>query len=237
MSTEILGPNFDIHGGGQDLMFPHHENEIAQSCCAYEDSSFARVWMHNGFINVNNEKMSKSLGNFHFLRDVLKEFPGEVVRYVLLSAHYRQPLEFNFDLLTEAKKTLDRFYRAIEKYPDQDPTKPSQLFLDALADDLNTPSAYAELHRLVGEINKTGDTELVGQLKASANLLGLLQAQPLEWFQGGANDNAEIDELVAARLTARQNKDFKEADRLRDELTAKGIILDDSAGATSWRRA
>ncbi len=237
MSTEILGHSFDIHGGGQDLMFPHHENEIAQSCCAYKNATFARVWMHNGFINVNNEKMSKSLGNFHFLRDVLREFPGEAVRYVLMSAHYRQPLEFNMDLLTDAKKTLDRFYRAIEKYPAQAATKPSQAFLDAMCDDLNTPQAYAELHRLVGEINKTGDADLVGQLKASAHMLGLLQADPQEWFQGGANDNSDIEKLVAARLDARKNKDFAEADRIRDELTAKGIVLDDSQGATSWRRA
>jgi cysteinyl-tRNA synthetase len=237
MSTEILGNNFDIHGGGQDLTFPHHENEIAQSCCAYPGSHFANIWMHNGFINMNNEKMSKSLGNFYFLRDVLKEFPGEAVRYVLLSAQYRQPQEFNFDLLKDAKTTLDRWYRALEKAPNQAATKPTEAFLSSLSDDLNTPGAYAELHRLVSEIYKTEDAALVGQLKACANILGLLQSEPQLWFKG-TEDSSAIDALIAARITARKSKDFAEADRLRKELTDMGIVIDDRPdGTTEWRRA
>jgi cysteinyl-tRNA synthetase len=239
MSTELLGNTFDIHGGGLDLTFPHHENEIAQSCCADHTSGFARVWMHNGFLQTNNEKMSKSLGNFNFLRDVLQKYDGEVVRYVLMSAQYRQPLEFNFDLLDEAKKVLDRFYRAIEKN-DVEPSQPTEAFMAALCDDLNTPMAFAELHRLVGEINKSeGSTHsLVAQLKACAQLIGLLYMKPTAWFQGSnnASDNDAIQSLIDQRIVARHAKDFAKADALRAELTALGIILDDNAEGTTWRR-
>jgi cysteinyl-tRNA synthetase len=227
MSTEILGANFDIHGGGMDLQFPHHENEIAQSCCARHGSSFARVWMHNGFLNINNEKMSKSVGNFHFLRDVLGQFHGEAVRYVLMSAQYRQPLEFNFDLLNDAKNILDKFYRAIEKN-DVPATTPTQTFMDAMADDLNTPLAIAELHRLV-------DTD-IGALKACANMLGLLYQTPQQWFQGGIDDVATIKALIAKRNVARGAKDFALADAVRGELTAMNIVLDDGPNGTTWRR-
>lgn len=240
MATDILGKSFDIHGGGMDLAFPHHENEIAQSCCANKGHGFARVWMHNGFINLGNVKMSKSLGNFYFLRDVLQKFPGDAVRYVLMSGHYRQPLEFTFDLLEDAKRTLDRVYRALEKAPDQSATAPTDEFIAALSDDLNTPRAYAELHRLVGEINKASDQDaatLIGQLKASAEIVGLLTKKPEEWFKGeAADDTAEIETLIAARLSARQNKNFAEADKLRDQLTGMGIVLDDGANGTTWRR-
>ncbi len=228
MSTEILGREFDIHGGGLDLQFPHHENEIAQSCCAHKDSTFARVWMHNGFINVDNEKMSKSLGNFHFLRDVLKKFPGEAVRLVLLGAQYRQPQEFNFGLLEDAKKTMDKFYRLIEK-SDVAATQPSPEFMQALADDLNTPRALAELHRLSGAD--------LGAFKASCDLLGILQLTPEQWFKGGDDkDNAYIDGLIAQRVEARAKKDFATADKVRAELTALNIIVDDAATGTTWRR-
>lgn len=238
MSTELLGENFDIHGGGLDLTFPHHENEIAQSCCAHKGSSFAQVWMHNGFLNIGNEKMSKSLNNFFTVHELLEKHPGEAIRYVLLSSQYRQPLEFNFDLLTDAKKTLDRFYRALEKAPEQGATQPTEAFLEALQDDLNTPMAYAELHRLVGEIHKSGDAELIGQLKACANMLGLLQSEPKVWFKGGHPfEEDEINKAIEARKQARANKNFAEADRIRDELLAIGVVLDDSASGTTWRRA
>lgn len=241
MATDILGKEFDIHGGGLDLTFPHHENEIAQSCCAHKDHGFARVWMHNGFINVDNEKMSKSLGNFHFLRDMLQRFPGEAVRYVLMASHYRQPSEFSIELLHEAKKILDRMYRALERAPDQPATQPTTAFIEAMTDDLNTPQAYAELHRLVGEINKAGDAEaktLIGQLKASAELVGFLMKNPVDWFRGEAGEEAtEIEALIAARLAARQSRDFAQADKIRDQLTAMGIVLDDGPNGTTWRRA
>lgn len=235
MATDILGENFDIHGGGLDLTFPHHENELAQSCCANHGSNFANVWMHNGFLNINTEKMSKSLGNFFTVHELLEKYPGEAIRFVLLSAQYRQPLEFNPELLDEAKKTLDRFYRAIEK-SDAAATKPTEEFLAAMYDDLNTPRAMAELHRLVSELNK-GDNAAAGQLKACAGLLGLLQQNAQQWFQSAGDDNAEIDALIAARKQARADKNFAEADRIRDQLTAMNIILDDSPDATSWRRA
>ena len=228
MSTEILGREFDIHGGGLDLQFPHHENEIAQSCCTHKNSTFAQVWMHNGFINVDNEKMSKSLGNFHFLRNVLKKFPGEAVRLVLLGAQYRQPQEFNFGLLEDAKKTMDKFYRLIEK-SDVAATQPSPEFMQALADDLNTPRALAELHRLSGAD--------LGAFKASCDLLGILQLTPEQWFKGGDDkDNAYIDGLIAQRVEARAKKDFATADKVRAELTALNIIVDDAATGTTWRR-
>ena len=241
MSTDLLGKDFDIHGGGLDLIFPHHENEIAQSCCAHKDHGFARVWMHNGFLNINAEKMSKSLGNFHTLHDILAHHRGEAVRYVLLSAHYRQPLEFNFDLLEEAKQILDRWYRAIEKAPSAPATDVHPDVLAALADDLNTPKAYAVLHELAQTIQKTDDAaklaELVGTFKASADLLGLLQATPQKWFQGAGDDVAAIETLIAQRIAARAAKDFATSDRIRNDLLAQGIILDDTASGTSWRRA
>lgn len=228
MSTEILGREFDIHGGGLDLTFPHHENEIAQSCCADHGSTFAQVWMHNGFINVDSEKMSKSLGNFHFLRDVLQKFPGEAVRFVLMSAQYRQPQEFNFGLLEEAKKTLDKFYRVIEK-SDAPASQPTEEFLAAMTDDLNTPRAIAEMHRLAG----AGDT---AALKACGDLIGVLQQTPEQWFKGDDKDNAYIDGLIVQRNEARAKKDFATADKVRAELTALNIIVDDAATGTTWRR-
>jgi cysteinyl-tRNA synthetase len=232
MSTEILGKTFDIHGGGLDLTFPHHENEIAQSCCANKRDQFANLWMHNGFINVDNEKMSKSLGNFRLLHDLLKEYPGEAIRYALLSAHYRQPAEFNLDLLKDAKGILDRWYRVLEKFPDTEATKPTDAFIAALADDLNTPEAFAELHRLA----KSDD---IGAFKASANLLGLMQSSAKEWFRGGHPfEEAEINQALAARIAAKQAKNYAEADRIRKELADKGIQIDDiSATETTWRRA
>jgi cysteinyl-tRNA synthetase len=242
MATDLLGETFDLHGGGNDLIFPHHENEIAQSCCANKGSDFARVWLHNGMLNINEEKMSKSVGNFYTLHEILDQFPGEVVRYVLLSALYRQPLEFNFDLLTEAKTIIDRWFRAIEKAPDAPATQPHPDVLAALSDDLNTPKVYAVLHDLAAQINKTTDAAelnaLVGTFKASADLLGLLQGTAQEWFQGSNHEESDaIAALITERTAARANKDFATSDRIRDELLARGILLDDSATGTTWRRA
>lgn len=241
MATDLLGGDFDIHAGGNDLIFPHHENEIAQSCCANKGSTFARVWMHNGMLNINAEKMSKSLGNFHFLHDLLNDYAGETLRYVLLSAQYRQPVEFNFDLLAEAKQILDRWYRALDKAPNAPATQPHPDFVAALADDLNTPKAYAVLHELAQAIQKTDNadeiTALVGQFKASGDLIGLLQQTTQCWFQSGEVDAAKIEQLIAQRADARQNKDFATSDRIRDELQAMGVILDDTAGGTTWRCA
>ncbi len=245
MATDILGDNFDIHGGGQDLTFPHHENEIAQSCCAKPGSDFARVWMHTGMLTVNAKKMSKSLGNFHFLRDVLDDYPSEAVRYVLLAAHYRQPSEFSFNLLHEAKVILDRWYRAIDKALEAPATAPHPDVIAALCDDLNTPKAYAVLHELVQTIYKTDDASelqnLVGTLKASGDMLGLLQQTPQQWFQGvsqgASDDTAKIEQLIAERVAARVAKDFVTSDRIRAELDALKIIVDDGATGTTWRRA
>ena len=239
MATDILGENFDIHGGGNDLIFPHHENEIAQSCCAHPGSRFAQIWMHNGMLNINAEKMSKSLGNFHFLHDILKDYPGEAVRYVLLAGHYRQPSEFSFDLIAEAKTILDRWYRALEKAsPHSQPVSHPDV-VAALSDDLNTANAYVVLHDLVLQINKTDDAgeidRLAGQLKGSAGLLGLLQKSPREWFQG-TDDVSAIEILIAKRNAARAAKDFVTSDQIRAELQAMGVVLDDSVAGTSWRR-
>lgn len=242
MATDLLGETFDLHGGGNDLIFPHHENEIAQSCCANTGSQFARFWLHNGMLNINEEKMSKSLGNFYTLHEILDQYPGEVVRYVLLSALYRQPLEFNFDLLNEAKTIIDRWFRALEKAPDAVATQPHPDVLAALGDDLNTPKAYAVLHDLAAQINKATDAaeleKLVGTFKASTDLLGLLQVTPQQWFKGSnSEESAAIDALIAERTAARAAKDFATSDRIRDELLARGILLDDSATGTTWRRA
>ncbi|MGF1608865.1 MAG: cysteine--tRNA ligase [Kiloniellales bacterium] len=252
MSAAHLGETFDIHGGGQDLIFPHHENELAQSTCG-TDGKFARTWMHNGYVIVGGEKMSKSLGNFFTVRQLLEEddWPGEAhkkgeaIRLTLLSAHYRQPLDFTRDKLADAKAQLDRLYGALRHASDVKPAKgelPAGV-VAALKDDLNTPLALAQLHELAGELNKAKDdlakADLGGQLRAGCALLGLLDKNAEDWFQGGGGDQdaAEIESLITARNDARKAKNFAEADRIRDELAAKGIVLEDSAGGTTWRRA
>ena len=239
MSEKYLGKTFDIHGGGIDLSFPHHENELAQSCCANRTEYFARYWMHNGHLTVNGEKMSKSLGNFYTVRELRQEFTGEALRYMLMSAHYRQPLDLSKDLIRQCQSSLDRLYGALRGVALMSANVDSQV-IEALQDDLNVPIALARLHELASLINKSEfleeKTQLASTLKASAYLLGILQQDPEVWFQGNIDDAAEIEDLIAQRKAARLAKNFAESERIRDELTARGIILEDSAKGTTWRR-
>jgi cysteinyl-tRNA synthetase len=236
MSWKYLGESFDIHGGGQDLLFPHHENERAQSCCAFPHASFARTWLHNGMLLIGGEKMSKSLGNFLTVRDVLHRAPGEAVRLALLRTHYRATLDFSDALLAEARKDLDRWYRALERAPDA-AGEPAEAVVQALCDDINTPLAIAELHRLA-DAALAGDVAAAGTLRASGALLGVLQQSPQTWFQGAADDDAAaIEAAIAERLAARKAKDFARADAIRADLAARGVLLEDGPGGTTWRRA
>jgi cysteinyl-tRNA synthetase len=237
MSWKHLGEVFDIHGGGLDLIFPHHENEIAQSRCAHGTPGMAQLWMHNGYVVAGGEKMSKSLGNFLTVRQLLEEgHPGEAIRLALLSAHYRQPLDITREKLAESRAQLDRFYGALRDVA-QGPGEPDEAVLAALGEDLNTPQALALLHEQVHAVNRAPEAEkprLAGRLRGSAALLGLLQQDPGAWFQG--DGDVRIDRLVAERWAARQARNFKEADRLRDLLAVEGIELEDGPGGTRWRR-
>ncbi|MEL6723437.1 MAG: cysteine--tRNA ligase [Pseudomonadota bacterium] len=244
MATKHLGKTVDIHGGGVDLQFPHHENEIAQSECAH-GQTWANYWMHNGFLDMGGEKMSKSLGNVVLLNDLLTEWDGEVIRFAMLSGHYRAPLDWTSDLLEQAKATLNRIYGALRRvWEAEGGVAVDTGVRDALRDDLNTPIALAELSRLAGAANGAADREdEAGMAEARANLLaagallGLLTKSPAEWEQGGDSDeNARIDALVEARMQARAEKNWAEADRIRDELAAEGIEIMDSAGGATWRR-
>ncbi len=241
------GP-IDIHGGGHDLIFPHHENEIAQSTCANKGSlggqPFARYWLHNGFVNVDAEKMSKSLGNVLLVRDLIGIAPGEAIRLALLAAHYRQPLDWTEAGMREAKAQLDRLYRALDSLKDVAAAElpAPQAFIEALSDDLNTPKALAELHAIANAANKaTAPAErarLKGELLAAGWLIGLLQQEPAQWLQGGTSDEtAEIEAAIAARKAARAAKNWAESDRIRDAWAARGILLEDKGGETTWRRA
>jgi len=222
MIERHLGETIDIHGGGLDLIFPHHENEIAQSRCAHAGLPLARYWVHNGFVDMGAEKMSKSLGNIITPAELLEQgHKGETLRLALLSAHYRQPLPWTDTLVAQAKATLNRLYRAAA---DSGEGEVDSGVLDALHDDLNTPLALSRLSALEG-----------GQLKASAALLGLLQSSADEWFQGGADADG-IEKRIAERAAAKQNRDFETADRIREELRSDGIILEDGPAGTTWRR-
>ncbi len=245
MSKEHLGATFDIHGGGLDLIFPHHENEIAQSRCAHDGAPLSKYWVHNGFLIVNGEKMSKSLGNFFTIRDLLAEAPGEALRLALLSTHYRSPLDFTTDGLKQCKATLDRWYGALRNFADvkTEKTAPPEAFEYALLDDMNSPLAISVIHELVNELNRStapaDQAKLKAQILACGDALGILQQDAEAWLKGGASDgpsNEEIETQIAARLAARKAKNFAEADRIRDELAAQGVILEDGPSGTTWRR-
>ncbi len=244
MIAEHLGPSIDIHGGGRDLIFPHHENERAQSQCAHGGGEFVKYWMHNGYINIDGEKMSKSLGNFRTVRALLEKYPGEVIRFALLSAHYRSELDFSFDLLDQSKASLDTLYGALRQSANlvgSDIDITGEPGYRALLDDLNTVLAISELHRLAKELNRAGeqaDPADRAKLLSLGALMGLLQQDPETWFKGaGSEEDAEIDALVVERTQAKLAKDYARADAIRKELTARGIVLEDSKDGTSWRRA
>jgi cysteinyl-tRNA synthetase len=244
MSAAHLGDVIDIHAGGQDLIFPHHENEIAQSRCAHGTDHFARYWLHNGFVTVEKRKMSKSLGNTLIVHELLEQWPGEVLRYVLLSAHYRQPLDWSVKALEQARTTLDRLYGLLRETPPGDAAaEPDPVVIEALEDDLNTPTALAEINGLARELGAAATADrpaLAIRLKATAGLLGLLQDNPETWFtrlpEGKDEIDAEaIEALIDQRNAARKSRDFATADRIRDELAEQGIELEDGADGTRWK--
>ncbi len=246
MIEKHLGETIDIHGGGQDLVFPHHENERAQTTCVHGGNLFSRYWMHNGFVNVDQEKMSKSIGNVLLVKDLLEQAPGEAIRVTLLSTHYRSPLDWTDDALKQSTRNLDKLYGALQELQDIKVEVTAKdvptAFLEALKDDLNTPAAFAELHKLAKQANSEKDTALRANLKkqilAAGKLLGILQQDPNEWFHGMDNlDEDEIQELLDSRAQAKKDKNFQLADEIRDRLTTMNIqILDHPDGTSSWRK-
>lgn len=250
MAASCLGEEIDIHGGGQDLIFPHHENEIAQSCCAAGSETFARYWLHNGFVRMNGEKMSKSLQNVRVLHDLLQNYAGETVRLALLGTHYRQPLNWTRTLLDDSHAILNRWYRLLDSDDsgDDDSDKDAAALpcpadvAAALANDLNTPAALTALHAIARDLSKANDEDkkhLRAQLRSGAQAMGLLQHKPQTWFHqdlGKHIDEATILQMINARAAARATRDFAEADRIRNELDERGVVLEDASGETLWRR-
>ena len=248
MSTCCLGETFDIHGGGPDLVFPHHENEIAQSEAA-TGKPYAATWMHAGAVRVDGEKMSKSLGNFFTIREVLEKYHPEVVRFLLVSSHYRSPINYSEDNLKEAKGALERFYTALRGLPEVEAAGGeafAERFAAAMDDDFNTPEAVAVLFEMAREVNRLREADLqaaaalAAKLRELAGLLGVLQLEPDAFLQAGAAgkvDAAQVEALIQARLEARAAKNWAESDRIRDELTAMGVVLEDGKGGTTWRLA
>ena len=241
-----LGETIDIHGGGRDLIFPHHENEIAQSRCAH-GGDYVKYWMHNAYLDIDGEKMSKSLGNFRTVRDLLQSYRGEVLRFALLSAHYRSPLNFSVELLEQAQSNLDGFYGTLREVADieldVDVPLADEPFYQALNDDLNTPLAIAELHALAKQLNKAAvedKPQLKARIIAAGNLLGILGQDPDEWLQGDAAADAisaeAIETLIQERVDAKANRNFARADEIRDSLLSEGVVLEDSREGTQWKR-
>jgi cysteinyl-tRNA synthetase len=247
MIKDHLGETIDIHGGGQDLKFPHHENERAQAICAHDGAPLARYWMHNGFLDVEREKMSKSLGNVLLPHDLIKSVPGEAIRYALLSAHYRKPLNWTSAGLDRAKQALDRLYRTLSVLPGPNGlsagARPPESVRNALLDDINTPKAQAALFDLARRANSSDDDgerrSIKQQMLAAGELLGLFQQDPESWLQSAGQapdiDPGEIDRLLELRRQARAAKDFEQADQIRDQLEAEGIVLEDGPDGTRWR--
>ncbi len=245
MIKKYLGETIDIHAGGQDLVFPHHENEIAQSTCVHDGREFSRYWLHNGFLSIDNKKMSKSLGNYSLVRVLLEHTPGEAIRLALLSAHYRQPLEWSPETIVSAKKMLDRMYGALRETVISKKmianTKIPPSILEALCDDLNTPKAIAEIFNLVKQLNKVKHNDdketLAAQIYVSGNIMGLLTSSPDQWFLRNINNNIseeEIEELIAQREKARNERDFDKADSIRKKIEKEGIILEDTSSGVRW---
>ncbi|MEM8986480.1 MAG: cysteine--tRNA ligase [Pseudomonadota bacterium] len=257
MIASNLGTTIDIHGGGHDLRFPHHENEIAQSACVHNGAPLARYWMHNGFLQMGTEKMSKSLGNIKTVHQLLEQWPGEALRWALLSAKYREPLEWTDELVAQSKSSLDRIYRILLRSQDIPADRELgegdfESFLDTLSDDLNTPAAFSRifetvtaLSSLLDEYEKNKSAPLKqaiaahkGVLMMAGDVLGLFREAPEAWFKSGLNiDPGEIDRLLAARADARANKDFATADKIRDDLLAQGVVIEDAPEGATWRRA
>lgn len=243
MSSKLLGNSFDIHGGGSDLIFPHHENECAQSMCAHPSDSYARYWVHGGMLMVDGVKMSKSLGNFYTIDQVLEKAPAEALRLLFLTTHYHQPFNFTFEGLEQAKQNLDKFYNALLKVKDVslDDSLVDERVVAALEDDLNTPLALSFIHELVNNLNKAESEQEQSKCKTillkSAELLGILWQNPEDWFRSGASDLEDIETKIAERALAKKNKDYGLADKIRNELKERGIVLEDGPQGTTWKKA